>query len=128
MSLNRGTTTLAINTTAAILYDPNDTNSITPPKIVCAELPAIELICIIGKRFAGTYSKAAASISAQVRSNKAGVGALLTIDPGGGAAAFAGVVILTMLAALGFDPRLAWRRAGHRRHVTPESAKIAPLS
>lgn len=51
-------------------------------------------------------------------------GALLTIDPGGGAAAFAGVVILTMLAALGFDPRLAWRRAGHRRHLLPESAKM----
>ena len=51
-------------------------------------------------------------------------GALLTIDPGGGAAAFAGVVILTMLAALGFDPRLAWRRAGHRRHFLPESAKM----
>ena len=52
-------------------------------------------------------------------------GALLTIDPGGGAAAFAGVVILTMLAALGFDPRLAWRRAGHRRHLRPEFAKMA---
>jgi paraquat-inducible protein A len=52
-------------------------------------------------------------------------GTLLTIDPGGGAAAFAAVVILTMLAALGFDPRLAWRRAGHRRHLMPESAKIA---
>jgi len=51
-------------------------------------------------------------------------GALLTIDPGGGAAAFAGVVILTMLAALGFDPRLAWRRAGHRRHFLRESAKM----
>jgi len=51
-------------------------------------------------------------------------GALLTIDPGGGAAAFAGVVILTMLAALGFDPRLAWRRAGHRRHFLSESAKM----
>ena len=52
-------------------------------------------------------------------------GALLTIEPGGGAAAFAGVVILTMLAALGFDPRLAWRRAGHRRHFSSESAKMA---
>ena len=55
-------------------------------------------------------------------------GALLTIDPGAGAVAFAGVVILTMLAALGFDPRLAWRRAGHRRHLYPESAKIAPVA
>ena len=41
-------------------------------------------------------------------------GSLLDIEPGLGAAAFGGVVIMTMLAALGFDPRLAWRRAGHR--------------
>jgi paraquat-inducible protein A len=44
-------------------------------------------------------------------------GALLSIQPGSGAIAFGAVVILTMLAALSFDPRLAWRRAGHRRHV-----------
>ena len=44
-------------------------------------------------------------------------GALLSIEPGTGAIAFGAVVILTMLAALSFDPRLAWRRAGHRRHV-----------
>ena len=55
-------------------------------------------------------------------------GTLLTIDPGGGAAAFAGVVILTMLAALGFDPRLAWRRAGHRRYFAPEPTNIATIS
>jgi paraquat-inducible protein A len=45
-------------------------------------------------------------------------GALLSIEPGSGAIAFGTVVILTMLAALSFDPRLAWRRAGHRRHVS----------
>ncbi len=45
-------------------------------------------------------------------------GSLLNIEPGLGAAAFGGVVILTMLAAMGFDPRLAWRRAGHRRHLS----------
>lgn len=45
-------------------------------------------------------------------------GALLSIEPGSGAIAFGAVVILTMLAALSFDPRLAWRRAGHRRHVS----------
>lgn len=44
-------------------------------------------------------------------------GSLLDIEPGAGAAAFGGVVVLTMLAALNFDPRLAWRRAGHRRHT-----------
>ena len=32
--------------------------------------------------------------------------------------------ILTMLAAMGFDPRLAWRRAGHRRHLSSQSANI----
>jgi paraquat-inducible protein A len=51
-------------------------------------------------------------------------GNLLTIEPGGGAVAFAGVVIVTMLAALGFDPRLAWRRAGHRRHLVPQPTNI----
>jgi len=35
-------------------------------------------------------------------------GNLASIDPGLGAAAFAAVVILTMLAALTFDPRLIW--------------------
>lgn len=44
-------------------------------------------------------------------------GSLLDIEPGLGAAAFGGVVVMTMLAALGFDPRLAWRRAGHRGHL-----------
>jgi paraquat-inducible protein A len=45
-------------------------------------------------------------------------GSLLSIEPGGGAAAFGGVVILTMIAAMGFDPRLPWRLAGHRKHLT----------
>jgi paraquat-inducible protein A len=38
-------------------------------------------------------------------------GALATIDPGEGALAFAGVVILTMFAAETFDPRLLWDTA-----------------
>jgi paraquat-inducible protein A len=41
-------------------------------------------------------------------------GALATIDPGFGAIAFAGVVILTMFAAEGFDPRLMWDAAATR--------------
>ncbi|MCC7226538.1 MAG: paraquat-inducible protein A [Burkholderiaceae bacterium] len=53
-------------------------------------------------------------------------GNLLTIKPSGGAAAFGCVVILTMLAAMGFDPRLAWRRAGHRRHLPAQRANITP--
>lgn len=52
-------------------------------------------------------------------------GSLLTIRPSGGAAAFGCVVILTMLAAMGFDPRLAWRRAGHRPHFPPQRANIS---
>ncbi|MHA6494026.1 paraquat-inducible protein A [Pseudomonas borbori] len=35
-------------------------------------------------------------------------GSLASVEPGLGAAAFASVVILTMLAALTFDPRLIW--------------------
>ncbi|SFQ15989.1 paraquat-inducible protein A [Pseudomonas borbori] len=35
-------------------------------------------------------------------------GSLASIEPGAGAVAFASVVILTMLAALTFDPRLIW--------------------
>ncbi|MFW8565634.1 paraquat-inducible protein A [Orrella sp. 11846] len=41
-------------------------------------------------------------------------GNLLSIKPAVGAAAFGGVVVLTMIAAMGFDPRLAWRRAGYK--------------
>ncbi len=44
-------------------------------------------------------------------------GNLLDIAPGAGAAAFGGVVVVTMIAAMGFDPRLQWRLAGHRRHL-----------
>lgn len=35
-------------------------------------------------------------------------GALATVDPGAGAAAFGMVVVCTMLASLSFDPRLLW--------------------
>jgi paraquat-inducible protein A len=38
-------------------------------------------------------------------------GSLVTINPGVGAIAFAGVVILTMFAARTFDPRLMWDAA-----------------
>ncbi|HSI13560.1 MAG TPA: paraquat-inducible protein A [Chthoniobacter sp.] len=39
------------------------------------------------------------------------LGSVLQIEPGGGAFAFAGVVVLTMLAAHSFDPRLVWDAA-----------------
>ena len=38
-------------------------------------------------------------------------GGLVAINPGAGAIAFAGVVILTMFAAESFDPRLMWDAA-----------------
>ena len=38
------------------------------------------------------------------------LGNYMTITPGPGAIAFAGVVLLTMFAALSFDPRLLWDR------------------
>ena len=36
------------------------------------------------------------------------LGSIATIEPGPGAIAFASVVIITMIAAMGFDPRLIW--------------------
>jgi len=36
------------------------------------------------------------------------LGALASIEPGHGALAFSGVVILTMVAAMSFDPKLIW--------------------
>jgi paraquat-inducible protein A len=44
-------------------------------------------------------------------------GGLVTIDPGGGAIAFAGVVVLTMFAAESFDPRLMWDAAGEHSRL-----------
>src|SRR6516162_3170101 len=41
-------------------------------------------------------------------------GSVITIEPGVGAVAFCGVVILTMLAAETFDPRLMWDAAAER--------------
>ena len=44
-------------------------------------------------------------------------GTVITIEPGIGAVAFCGVVILTIFAAETFDPRLMWdTRRGARRH------------
>jgi paraquat-inducible protein A len=41
-------------------------------------------------------------------------GSVVTIEPGVGAVAFCGVVVLTMFAAETFDPRLMWDAAGRR--------------
>jgi paraquat-inducible protein A len=42
------------------------------------------------------------------------LGSVMTINAGEGAFAFAGVVVLTMLAATSFDPRLIWDAAAKR--------------
>lgn len=42
------------------------------------------------------------------------LGVLATVEPGAGAPFFCGVVILTMLAAASFDPRLIWDNAGEQ--------------
>ena len=39
-------------------------------------------------------------------------GSIATIEPGVGATSFAAVVIITMMAAMSFDPRLMWDAAG----------------
>ena len=41
------------------------------------------------------------------------LGAIATIEPGIGATSFACVVVLTMFAAMAFDPRLIWDNAEH---------------
>jgi paraquat-inducible protein A len=46
------------------------------------------------------------------------------VHPGPGIAAFAAVVILTMLASMSFDPRLIWD-AGEREAGEPNSGKLA---
>ncbi len=50
------------------------------------------------------------------------LGNLLSIEPGPAAVAFAAVIILTMLAAMSFDPRLLWDAAGGPR-MHPASSK-----
>lgn len=43
------------------------------------------------------------------------LGSTISIHPGAAALSFAGVVVLTMLAAMSFDPRLIWDAAAQRR-------------
>lgn len=50
------------------------------------------------------------------------LGNIASIQPGFGAVAFCGVVILTMLSAMAFDPRLIWDHAGLRKSRTQEPA------
>lgn len=48
-------------------------------------------------------------------------GSVVSIEPGMGAIAFCGVVILTMFAAEGFDPRLMWDAAGENDPMRMEA-------
>ena len=54
-------------------------------------------------------------------------GGIVTIDPGIGALAFCAVVILTMLAAEAFDPRLMWDAAAQPRVLPQAALRSAPL-
>lgn len=52
------------------------------------------------------------------------MGAIAAVIPGAGAICFCGVVILTMLAAASFDPRVMWDAAEHGEPAAPR-AKLA---
>lgn len=54
------------------------------------------------------------------------LGSVMTIDPGAGALAFAGVVVLTMLAAESFDQRLLWDAAARRQARAAERQEESP--
>ncbi len=53
------------------------------------------------------------------------MGAVTTVTPGPGAVAFACVVVLTMLSALCFDPRVMWDAAQSRSAAEPAGATLA---
>ncbi len=50
------------------------------------------------------------------------LGNYMTIVPGPGALAFAGVVMLTMFAAMSFDPRMLWDRLDELTDTPPSNA------
>ena len=50
------------------------------------------------------------------------LGNIASVQPGFGAVAFCGVVILTMLSAMAFDPRLIWDRAGMKKAKTKQDS------
>jgi paraquat-inducible protein A len=48
------------------------------------------------------------------------LGSTISIHPGAGAVSFAAVVVLTMFAAMSFDPRLIWDAAAARAQPAPQ--------
>ena len=53
-------------------------------------------------------------------------GVIATIEPGLGAICFGSVVVLTMVAAACFDPRLMWDAAGERAPITHQPFQLIP--
>jgi paraquat-inducible protein A len=47
------------------------------------------------------------------------LGNYMSVAPGPGALAFAGVVVLTMFAAMSFEPRLLWDRLDEQLTAVP---------
>lgn len=56
------------------------------------------------------------------------LGSVLKIEAGGGAFAFAGVVVLTMLAAHSFDPRLIWDAAAAKGRAEVQNSETTGVS
>lgn len=54
------------------------------------------------------------------------LGNYMTVAPGPGALAFAGVVVLTMFAAISFDPRLLWDRFEELQNDSSPSKELDP--
>ena len=54
------------------------------------------------------------------------IGNYMTVTPGPGALAFAGVVVLTMFAAMSFDPRLLWDRLEELQNHPTTPNNLAP--
>jgi paraquat-inducible protein A len=55
------------------------------------------------------------------------LGSVMSITPGRGALAFAGVVVLTMIAAHSFDPRLIWDAAARKAAPSRGAAETTTL-
>ena len=55
------------------------------------------------------------------------LGNYMTITPGPGALAFAGVVVLTMFAAMSFEPRMLWDRLDELSDAPPTTAAKSQL-
>ena len=71
------------------------------------------LALIMAVNYQKSISGGTSATPEAVRISAAGFGWLGNVRPEPGAAAFCGVVVLTMLASESFDPRLLWDAGGH---------------